>query len=146
MVDFVMRPSRPTVFERFIESCVLNNVYISLACYRFATKRRPFLQGGIIDENEDEVVGKLNQVIQKLTSTLLCNIYIAAYLSSTTGTFLDPQKAADDLHAFAKLNEGRLYKLFNTCMDTQTDLKALTKATVSSVSMPFTFHTHDSMT
>src|SRR5882762_6127820 len=73
-------------------------------------------------------------------------IYIAAYLSSTAGTFLDPQKAADDLHAFAKLNEGRLYKLFNTCMDTQTDLKALTKATVSSVLMSFTFYTHNPTT
>ena len=38
----------------------------------------------------------------------------------------------EDLHAFAKLNEGRLYKLLKTCMDTQVDLKSLVKSTVSS--------------
>jgi hypothetical protein len=48
-----------------------------------------------------------------------------------TGQFPDPQKAAEDLHTFAKLNEDRLYKLLSTCMDTQTDLKSLIKATVS---------------
>jgi len=47
------------------------------------------------------------------------------------GQFPDPQKAAEDLHAFAKLNERRLYKLLTTCMDPQTDLKSLVKATVS---------------
>lgn len=48
------------------------------------------------------------------------------------GSFPDPQKVADDLHAFAKLNESRLYKLLKTCMDTQTDLKTLVKSTASS--------------
>ena len=33
--------------------------------------------------------------------------------------------------AFAKLNEQRLYKLLKTCMDTQTDLKTLTKTMVN---------------
>ena len=47
-------------------------------------------------------------------------------------SFPDPQKAMEDLHAFAKLNEGRLYKLLKTCMDTQVDLKSLVKSTVSS--------------
>ena len=46
-------------------------------------------------------------------------------------SFPDPQKATEDLHAFAKLNEGRLYKLLKTCMDTQVDLKSLVKSTVS---------------
>lgn len=36
----------------------------------------------------------------------------------------------EDLHAFAKLNEGRLYKLLKTCMDIQVDLKSLVKSTV----------------
>ena len=31
---------------------------------------------------------------------------------------------------FAKLNEGRLYSLFKTCIDVQTDLKTLVKSTV----------------
>lgn len=46
------------------------------------------------------------------------------------GTFPDPVKASEDLNAFAKLNEARLYKLFKTCMDAQTDLKGLIKGTV----------------
>ncbi|THH15253.1 hypothetical protein EW146_g5196 [Bondarzewia mesenterica] len=68
--------------------------------------------GGIIDENEDMVVKMLNVVIQNIA-----------------GSLPDPQKAADDMHAFAKMNEGRLYKLMKTCMDTQTDLKTLVKIT-----------------
>lgn len=34
------------------------------------------------------------------------------------------------MQAFAKLNEGRLYKLLKTCMDIQTDLKGLVKSYV----------------
>ena len=45
-------------------------------------------------------------------------------------SFPDTQKAAEDMQAFAKANEGRLYKLFKTCTDPQTDLKGLVKATV----------------
>lgn len=45
--------------------------------------------------------------------------------------FPDPQKVTDDLQTFAKLNESRLYKLLKTCMDSQTDLKGLVKASVS---------------
>ncbi|KII91267.1 hypothetical protein PLICRDRAFT_105332 [Plicaturopsis crispa FD-325 SS-3] len=68
--------------------------------------------GGIIDENEEAVHKRLNVIVQHIA-----------------GQFSDPQKVAEDLHAFAKLNEGRLYKLLKTCMDTQTDLKGLVKAT-----------------
>jgi hypothetical protein len=50
-----------------------------------------------------------------------------------TGQFPDPQKSAEDLHAFAKSNEGRLYKLLKTCMDPQTDLKGLDRATVGRI-------------
>lgn len=45
----------------------------------------------------------------------------------------DPFKGAEDLKAFARLNEGRLYKLMKTCMDSQTDLKGLIKSTVRSL-------------
>ncbi|ELU44304.1 cohesin-associated protein Pds5 [Rhizoctonia solani AG-1 IA] len=44
----------------------------------------------------------------------------------------DASKLADDLRTFAKLNESRLYKLLKTCVDPQTDLKALIKCTVCS--------------
>ncbi|KAH9990948.1 armadillo-type protein [Russula compacta] len=83
---------RPSIYERFIQCCKENN-------------------GGIIDENEEETIRKLNICVQRLSTT-----------------FPDPQKAADDLLAFAKLNEGRLYKLLDTCMDTQTSLKTLVKS------------------
>lgn len=51
-------------------------------------------------------------------------------LTKVLGQFHDPQKAADDLQTFAKMNEQRLYKLLKTCMDPQTDLKGLVKASV----------------
>ena len=44
------------------------------------------------------------------------------------GQFPDPQKASEDLHDFAKANENRLYKLLKTCMDPQSDLKSIVKA------------------
>ncbi|EDR01919.1 uncharacterized protein LACBIDRAFT_254367 [Laccaria bicolor S238N-H82] len=72
----------------------------------------PSLQGGIIDEDEDAVKRKLDATI--------------AHLSVL---YPDRQKACEDLRAFAKLNENRLYKLTKTCMDPQTDVKALVKAT-----------------
>ncbi|KAF7350447.1 Sister chromatid cohesion protein pds5 [Mycena venus] len=68
--------------------------------------------GGVIDENEEAITTKLAAVIK--------------YIS---GSSADPHKTSEDLHAFAKLNEQRLYKLFKTCMELQTDLKSLVKAT-----------------
>nr|GAT42782.1 predicted protein [Mycena chlorophos] len=67
--------------------------------------------GGVIDENEAAVKHKLAQVVK--------------YIASSTS---DPHKTAEDLNAFAKLNEQRLYKLIKTCMDPQTDVKGLVKA------------------
>ncbi|KAH7910374.1 armadillo-type protein [Hygrophoropsis aurantiaca] len=67
--------------------------------------------GGIIDENEEAVKNRLNGVIRHIARQ-----------------FTDAQQAAEDLQSFAKSNEGRLYKLLKTCMDPQTDLKGLTKA------------------
>ena len=52
-------------------------------------------------------------------------------LTQISVLYPDRQKACEDLRAFAKLNENRLYKLMKTCMDPQTDVKALVKATVS---------------
>lgn len=53
-------------------------------------------------------------------------------ITANPATLPDVQKASEDLHAFAKANEGRLYKLFKTCIDPQTDLKGLVKSTVRS--------------
>lgn len=44
--------------------------------------------------------------------------------------FLDHVKAADDLQTFGKLNESRLYKLMQSCVDPNTDLKTLVKSMV----------------
>ncbi|KAF8999085.1 armadillo-type protein [Cyathus striatus] len=68
--------------------------------------------GGIIDENEELVTRRLKVVVQHIA-----------------GTFPEQHKASEDLLAFAKANEGRLYKLLKTCMDPQTDIKSLVKAT-----------------
>ncbi|KAI0698060.1 armadillo-type protein [Cerioporus squamosus] len=67
--------------------------------------------GGVIDENEDAVTERLNVAVK-----------------ATAAQLPEPAKAAEDLQTFAKLNEGRLYKLLKTCMDVQTDLKGLIKA------------------
>ncbi|KAJ7637138.1 armadillo-type protein [Roridomyces roridus] len=88
-----LQRARPTIFEHFVQSCVLNN-------------------GGVIDENEEAITNKLTAVTKHLSASLP-----------------DPVKALEDLKVFAKFNEQRLYKLLKTCMDPQTDLKALVKAT-----------------
>ena len=71
------------------------------------------MQGGTIDNGEEQITRKLNAVIQHLTSA-----------------FPDPVKAADDLRTFVKMNESRLYKLLRNAMDVQVDLKSLVKSTV----------------
>ncbi|KAJ7135989.1 cohesin-associated protein Pds5 [Mycena epipterygia] len=87
-----LQRARPTIFEHFVESCILNN-------------------GGVIDENEEAITAKLSGVIK----------YISAL-------YPEPLKASEDLYAFAKLNEQRLYKLLKICINVQTDLKGLVKA------------------
>ncbi|GJJ10554.1 hypothetical protein Clacol_004781 [Clathrus columnatus] len=73
--------------------------------------------GGVIDADEVGVTKRLNAIIQHLSSQ-----------------FPDRTKAAEDLHAFAKVNENRLYKLLKLCMDTQVDLRTLIKTSVNSMS------------
>ncbi|KAH6900864.1 cohesin-associated protein Pds5 [Coprinopsis sp. MPI-PUGE-AT-0042] len=67
--------------------------------------------GGIMDEDEELITRRLTATAQHLAST-----------------FPEPVKAKDDLQAFAKLNENRLFKLAKTCLDSQTDLKTLAKS------------------
>ncbi|KAF8899783.1 armadillo-type protein [Gymnopilus junonius] len=67
--------------------------------------------GGVIDEDEEAVVRKLKATTQHLAAM-----------------FPDPVKASEDLQAFAKLNENRLYKLLKICMSPQTDVKTLVKS------------------
>lgn len=45
--------------------------------------------------------------------------------------FAEPEKAKRDMEAFASANESRLYKLFKTAVEPQTDLRALIKAKVN---------------
>ncbi|SNX85250.1 related to PDS5 - precocious dissociation of sister chromatids [Melanopsichium pennsylvanicum] len=42
--------------------------------------------------------------------------------------FPERERAKTDLHAFAKLNDTRIYKLMRTCFDPQTDLKTAVKS------------------
>ncbi|KAH0834786.1 hypothetical protein J3R83DRAFT_10387 [Lanmaoa asiatica] len=84
--------NRPTMYEHYLQACIQNN-------------------GGVIDENEESIVQRLNNVVKHLSRQ-----------------FPDPQKAAEDMHEFARANENRLYKLLKTCMDPQSDLKSIVKA------------------
>lgn len=43
---------------------------------------------------------------------------------------MDSSKASEDLHAFASMNESRLYKAFRSCIDPKSDLKTLAKSQV----------------
>jgi hypothetical protein len=75
------------------------------------------------------MVRKLNICVQRLSGA--CHRHIRGCSTDIPlATFPDPQQAADDLTAFAKFNEGRLYKLLETCMDTQASLKSLVKSSV----------------
>jgi hypothetical protein len=89
------------------------------------------IQGGIIDENEEVITRRLNTVVQRLSCRSSVLPSTGLRINVISASLPDPQKAADDLNSFAKANEGRLYKLFKTCIDAQTDLKGLVKATVS---------------
>ena len=70
--------------------------------------------GGIIDKDEETITRRLKSSATHLASS-----------------FAEPIKVAEDLQAFAKLNENRLYKWLGTCLDSQTDIKGLVKAQVS---------------
>lgn len=88
------------------------------------------LKGGVIDKDEEQVTEALNLSIRKAAGEPL-PCYLSRYrLIYDAALCPDPHRALDDLLAFAKLNEGRLFKLLHTCMDPQTDLKNLVKATV----------------
>ncbi|KAG8885366.1 hypothetical protein FRB97_001441 [Tulasnella sp. 331] len=84
--------SRPSAYDRYLECCVKNN-------------------GGVIDENEEEVSRALSRAIDVLSRG-----------------FLDRTKASEDLLSFAKANESRLYKLLGICIDPQSDLRTLVKS------------------
>lgn len=75
--------------------------------------------GGVIDNDEEMITKRLK-----------------ASTAHIAGTFPEPVKASEDLQAFAKLNENRLYKLLGTCIDPQTDIKGLSKAQVSPFLVP----------
>ena len=62
---------------------------------------------------------------------LPCSLQFSSRTLLRAVQFPDPQKIAEDLNAFARMNENRLYKLLKTCLDVQTDLKGLVKASVS---------------
>ncbi|KIY45059.1 hypothetical protein FISHEDRAFT_50101 [Fistulina hepatica ATCC 64428] len=83
---------RPTTFDLFLKFCVDFN-------------------GGIMDNNEDQITRSLKHTIQRLSAK-----------------FPDPQEAAEDLNTFAKKNDNRLFKLLGTAIDVNCTLKSLVKA------------------
>ncbi|KAI8996056.1 armadillo-type protein [Gaertneriomyces semiglobifer] len=73
-----------------------------LQCERF--------NGGIMDTDEEETSGYLQQIIAHIA-----------------GRFSDPKKAAGHLQKFAKTNDQRIYKLLRAVMDPQSDYKSIVK-------------------
>ncbi|KAJ7348654.1 hypothetical protein DFH08DRAFT_960035 [Mycena albidolilacea] len=101
--------ARPTIFEHFVKACIANN-------------------GGVIDEDEEPVTAKLGGLIKCLSGGSLRANFFPSFFLPWMRDFT-PTRTRYRMHAFAKLNEQRLYGLFNTCGDLQTDLKGLVKAT-----------------
>ncbi|RXK35355.1 hypothetical protein M231_07377 [Tremella mesenterica] len=67
--------------------------------------------GGVVDSAKELVKARLAFVTRAIASF-----------------FADADKARKDIEAFAAANEARLYKLFKTCADPQTNLRDLIKA------------------
>ncbi|KAG9311776.1 armadillo-type protein [Chiua virens] len=84
-----IKANRPTVYEHYLHACIQNN-------------------GGVIDENEDAIIQRLNNVV-KASSPIR-----PRQLRTCT--------------SLPKRTENRLYKLLKTCMDPQSDLKSIVKA------------------
>lgn len=116
-----------------MNTCVDNNVRQFLPVTILPSSLIPYYQGGIIDEDEETITYRLATVIQHIAGlfTLQFSLVQHTHVLVSEATFPDSHKATEDLRGFAKLNEKRLYKLMKTCMDPQTDLKNLVKATVS---------------
>ncbi|KAI0824810.1 armadillo-type protein [Trametes gibbosa] len=117
-IDEVAWTDRLLLTMRYLDEVAINTLYsFSNLKGSRPTSYEKFVNacvdynGGVIDENEEAITERL-----------------AAAAKTAAGQFSDPHKAAEDMQAFAKLNEGRLYKLLKTCMDIQTDLKGLVKA------------------
>lgn len=87
-----------------------------------------------MDTDETVITKRLNMIIHHL-SGMSGRVYWSLFDSpfANTEQFPDRVKAAEDLHAFAKFNEKRLYKLLQTCMDSQIDVRTLIKSSVSYV-------------
>ncbi|KZV76642.1 hypothetical protein PENSPDRAFT_598127 [Peniophora sp. CONT] len=95
-----VKGARPGIWARFLDACVAYN-------------------GGVTDSEKDESKNKvaLDSALGKVAASL------SEGLEPTAAS-----KVTEDLRAFAKMNEGRLYKLLRTCMDTSSDLKAICRA------------------
>lgn len=125
-----IKGSRPSPYELYLQSCIQNNVSCDLGC----SGSDVYLIHQIRAVSSTKMRRSSNS-----DSTMSFDIFLASLIAYdrrtqshlVVGQFGDSQKAADDLHVFAKANENRLYKLLSTCMDTQTDLKGLVKASVS---------------
>lgn len=82
--------------------------------------RKPYLpfiencerfNGGLVEENEEQVKKTLSLAIRGSVSLMV-----------------DQDKAVQDLTAFAKLSDSRIYRLFKVCLTPSTELKTYLKA------------------
>ena len=85
-----------------------------------------------MDEKSEQIELQLKTVIDHLTSKhWITFIYTLCYIFSiqcmSLERFPDPQKAQTNLWKFAKMNEGRLYKLIRATMDPKSEYKYVYK-------------------
>lgn len=95
-------------------------LFLKLNNMQAAHARKPYLpfieaceaySGGVVGDKEAEVLARLK-----------------ASLRGSVSIMAEPEKAAADLSAFAKMNDSRIYRLIKACLDPNTDLKTYIKA------------------
>lgn len=116
--------------EHYVQCCVEYNVSVAFFVLLAYSDWVGLTKGGIIDEDEEKVKARYNQIINQLSRKFNFVFLVLCILMKYTGRFSDHVKAADDLKSFGKLNEARTYKLVTSIIDTQVDLKTMTKSLV----------------
>nr|WJN24942.1 cohesin maintenance factor [Pseudozyma pruni] len=86
---------------------------------------RPILHDHYLDTCEQYNGG---DVAPDKDSTIVKTAMADRIRRAATSLFADPERAKTDLHAFAKLNDTRIYRLIRSCFDPQTDLKTAVKS------------------
>lgn len=116
--------SRPTMYEHYLQASIQNNVspwWMSVQVFLIRVLGWCHRRKRRVNHTTSKQRGQT--LVSYVIVRVLFNVLIPV-----PGQFPDPVKAAEDLHEFAKANENRLYRLLKTCVDPQSDLKSIVKA------------------